>query len=163
MQRAITYRAQKEGVSPSIAESRINRSPDTQMLAERFTAGLRLADVAVGPKPNVLLYVSGSMLGDASGHGGGASRTYRDMSVFNGGKTHALPSMPSGQLSAAQTPPRPPTLFIKVQATVTGATRVAWVATIQCQRTGPNDGLLATELGQLVGGILGKRVESAPL
>jgi hypothetical protein len=34
-------------------------SPDTQKLAQRFIAGLRLAGVAVGSKPNVLLYVTG--------------------------------------------------------------------------------------------------------
>nr|WP_294566632.1 hypothetical protein [uncultured Rhodopila sp.] len=138
-------------------------SADTQKLAQRFNAGLRLAGVAVGSKPNVVLYVTGSTLDDGSGRGGGSARTYSDLSVFNSGKMPKLPPMPSEQSRGDRTPPSLPMLSIKAQATVSGSDRVAWVALIQCKRTGHNDGQLATELGQLVGGILGKRVENTRL
>jgi hypothetical protein len=136
-------------------------SSDTQKLAQRFTAGLRLAGVAIGSKPNVVLYVSGSTLDDGSG--GGSARTYSDLSVFYGSRMPTLPPMPSEPSRGARTPPSRPMLSIKAQATVSGSDRVAWVALIQCKRTGSNDGQLATELGQLVGGILGKRVENTRL
>jgi hypothetical protein len=148
---------------PTVGLDVRDNSPDTRKLAQRFIAGLRLARVAVGSKPNVLLYVTGSMLDDRSGHGGGSARTYSNLSLFNSGKMPTLPPMPSEQLRGGPTPPSLPMLSIKAQATVSGSDRVAWVALIQCKRTGPNDGQLATELGQLVGGILGKRVENAPL
>ena len=105
-------------------------SPDTEKLAQRFIAGLRLAGVTVGSKPNVLLYVTGSTLDGGSDHGGGSARTYSDLSVFNGGKMPKLPSMPSEQLRGGRTPPPLPMLSIKAQATVSGSDRVAWVALI---------------------------------
>jgi hypothetical protein len=148
---------------PTVGLDTRDNSPDTQKLAQGFIAGLRLAGVAVESKPNVLLYVTGSMLDDGSGRGGGSARTYSNLSVFNSGKMPALPPMPSEPLRGARTPPSLPMLSIKAQATVSGSDRVAWVALIQCKRTGPNDGQLATELGQLVGGILGKRVENTRL
>jgi hypothetical protein len=148
---------------PTVGLDVRDNSADTQKLAQRFNAGLRLAGVAVGSKPNVLLYVTGSTLDDGSGRGGGSARTYSDLSVFDGGKMPKLPPMPSEQLRTGRTPPSLPMLSIKAQATVSGSDRVAWVALIQCKRTGHNDGQLATELGQLVGGILGKRVENTRL
>jgi len=138
-------------------------SPDTQKLAQRFIAGLRLAGLSVGSKPNVLLYVTGSTLDGGSGHGGGSARTYSDLSVFNGGKMPKLPPMPSEQVRGGRTPPPQPMLSIKAQARVSGGDRVAWVALIQCKRTGQNEGQFATELGKFVGGILGKRVENGRL
>nr|WP_294524207.1 hypothetical protein [uncultured Rhodopila sp.] len=148
---------------PTVGLDIRDNSPDTQKLAQRFVAGLRLAGVAVESKPNVLLYVTGSTLDAGSGPDGGSARTYSDLSVFSGGKMPKLPPMPSEQFRGSRTPPSLPMLSIKAQATVSGSDRVAWVALIQCKRTGPNDGKLATELGQLVGGILGKRVENTRL
>lgn len=146
---------------PTVGLDIRDNSSDTQKLAQRFTAGLRLAGVAIGSKPNVVLYVTGSTLDDGSG--GGGARTYSDLSVFYGSRMPTLPPMPSNQSPGARTPPPRPMLSIKAQATVSGSDRVAWVASIQCKRTGHNDGQLATELGQLVGGILGKRVENTRL
>ncbi len=148
---------------PTVGLDVRDNSPQTQKLAQRFIAGLRLAGVTVESKPNVLLYVTGSTLDGGSGHGGGSARTYSDLSVLNGGKMPKPPPMPSEQLRGRRTSPQVPMLSIKAQATVSGSDRVGWVALIQCKRTGSNDGQFATELGQLVGGILGKRVENTRL
>lgn len=59
-------------------------------------------------------------------------------------------SAPAGQLLLA----------LRVDATEGKNTRIAWIASLQCQMTGrPDDGSVAQELGRVIGGALGKRVE----
>ena len=88
---------------PTVGLDVRDNSADTQKLAQRFNAGLRLARVAVGPKPNVVLYVTGSTLDGGSNSGGGSARTYSDLSVFDGGKMPKLPPMPSNQSPGGRT------------------------------------------------------------
>ena len=60
-------------------------------------------------------------------------------------------------------PPTPPLLFLRIDATVDTETRISWVASVQCQMIGSDEGLLAQELGRVVGGVLGQRIERRPL
>jgi hypothetical protein len=46
-----------------------------------------------------------------------------------------------------------------VDATESKNTRIAWIASLQCQMTGSDDGGVAQELGRVIGGVLGKGVE----
>lgn len=138
-------------------------SPRALQLAEKFKAGLKLANVATGPEANVLLYVAGSSLGDGGGRGGMSERSYSGMSVFQGGMDPGSPQMPAGRLRGAKTRPSLPTLFIRAEATVVGTKRVAWVASIQCQQTGPDEDRLAVDLGRVIGGVLGKQVTNGRL
>jgi hypothetical protein len=46
-----------------------------------------------------------------------------------------------------------------MDATVGTDTRSAWIASVQCRMTGSDEGDVAQELGRVIGGALGKKVE----
>jgi hypothetical protein len=50
-----------------------------------------------------------------------------------------------------------------VEAKEAGAATSSWVANVRCQTIGTDDGALAQDLGRLIGGALGKRIERGPL
>jgi len=54
-------------------------------------------------------------------------------------------------------------LFLRIDATEGTATRISWVASIQCRMVGSNEGRLAQDLGRILGGALGQRIERRPL
>ena len=66
----------------------------------------------------------------------------------------------TGMKASRSAPAAQPLLALRVDATEGKNTRIAWVASLQCQITGrPDDGGVAQELGRVIGGALGKRVE----
>ena len=140
-----------------------DRSPRNLMLADRFLKGVREAGVAVGQEANVLLHVSTSRLGEtSSGTPRGAERTYSELGgLAGGGMRPRLPPVPTTGMKASRSAPAAqPLLALRVDATEGKNTRIIWVASLQCQITGrPDDGGVARELGRVIGGALGKRVE----
>ncbi len=52
-----------------------------------------------------------------------------------------------------------PLLALRLDAAADKDMRNAWVASVQCQRAGSNEGSVAQELGRVIGGALGKRGE----
>lgn len=139
-------------------------SPDNRQLAERFLAGVRDSGVAVGAQPTVLLHLTVSVLGDTAGRsGGGAESSYDGMGGFQGGMLGSLPDMPTTRLAAPRASSPSRLLFVRVDATEGQATRISWVASMQCQRTTLDDGQLAHELGRVVGSALGQRIERRKL
>jgi len=56
-------------------------------------------------------------------------------------------------------PAAQPLLALRVDATEGKNTRIAWIASLQCQVTGSDEGKVAQELGRVIGSALGKRVE----
>ena len=141
-----------------------DRSPRNLMLADRFLKGVREAGVAVGQEANVLLHVSTSRLGGtSSGAPRGAERTYSELGgLAGGGMRPRLPPVPTTGMKASRSaaPAAQPLLALRVDATEGKNTRIIWVASLQCQMTGrPDDGGVAQELGRVIGGALGKRVE----
>jgi hypothetical protein len=139
-----------------------DRSPRNLTLAERFLGGVREAGVAVGQDANVLLHVSTSRLGEtSSGATRGAERTYSELGgLAGGGMRPRLPPLPTtGMRASRSAPAAQPLLVLRVDATEGKSTRIAWIATLQCQMTGSDDGGVAQELGRVIGGALGKRVE----
>jgi hypothetical protein len=56
-------------------------------------------------------------------------------------------------------PAAQPLLVVRVDATEGKNTRIVWVASMQCQIKGSDDGQLAQELGSVIGGALGKKVD----
>jgi hypothetical protein len=139
-----------------------DRSQRNLMLADRFLSGVRQAGVVVGQDANVLLHVSTSQLGEtSSGATRGAERNYSELGgLAGGGMRPQLPPMPATDMRA----PRPaqtarPLLVLRVDATEGKNSRISWIASLQCQMTGSDEGGVAQELGRVVGGALGKRVE----
>ena len=139
-----------------------DRSPRNLTLAERFLGGVREAGVAVGQDANVLLHVSTSRLGEtSSGATRGAERTYSELGgLAGGGMRPKLPPMPAtGTRASRPAPTAQPLLVLRMDATVGTDTRSAWIASVQCRMTGSDEGDVAQELGRVIGGALGKRVE----
>ena len=139
-----------------------DRSPRNLTLAERFLEGVRGAGVAVGRDANVLLHVSTSRLGEtSSGATRGAERTYSELGgLAGGGMRPELPPMPAtGTRASRPAPTAQPLLVLRMDATVGAETRSAWIASVQCRMTGSDEGDVAQELGRVIGGALGKRVE----
>lgn len=135
-------------------------SPENQHLAAQFLSGVRSAGVAVGSAPNVLLHVSVSGLGGTTNRSTGPSElSYPGMSALQGGLNISPPAMPDTRLTAPRGATTRPTLIIRIDATEGQATRISWVASIQCQRTAADDTQLAYELGRVIGGSLGQRIE----
>jgi hypothetical protein len=132
------------------------------MLADRFLRGVREAGVAVGQGANVLLHVSTSRLGEtSSGATRGAERSYSELGgLAGGGMRPSLSPLPATSMRASRSAPgAQPLLALRVDATESKNTRIAWIASLQCQMTGSDDGGVAQELGRVIGGVLGKGVE----
>ena len=139
-----------------------DRSRRNLMLADRFLRGAREAGIAVGPDANVLLHVSTSRLGEtSSGAARGAERTYSELGgLAGGGMRPELPPMPAtGTRASRPAPTAQPLLVLRMDATVGTDTRSAWIASVQCRMTGSDEGDVAQELGRVIGGALGKKVE----
>jgi hypothetical protein len=139
-----------------------DRSKRNLMLADRFLTGVREAGVAVGQDANVLLHVSTSRLGEtSSGAVRGSERNYSELGgLAGGGMRPRLPSMPATRtMTSRSAPAAQPLLVVRVDATSAKDARIAWVASMQCQMTGSDEGRLAQELGRVIGGALGTRVE----
>jgi hypothetical protein len=142
-----------------------DNSPDHLRRAKRFLAGIREAGVAVGPKPNVLLSISSSRLAVSPEQSGGG-RVDQNSSAFSGLEgvgDQSLPVIPADRLGATTSPPAPPVMIIRVEAKEAQAATSSWVANVRCQTIGTDDGALAQDLGRLIGGALGKRIERGPL
>ena len=139
-----------------------DRSKRNLMLADRFLTGVREAGVAVGQDVNVLLHVSTSRLGEtSSGAVRGSERNYSELGgLAGGGMRPRPPSMPAtGMMASRSAPAAQPLLVVRVDATAVKDARIAWVSSMQCRMTGSDEGRLAQELGSVIGGALGTRVE----
>jgi hypothetical protein len=137
-----------------------DRPPRAQALAERFLAGLNQAGVATGTVPNVRLHVTTYHLGDTSYQPDrGVVSNYPEFAGLQGGLQPALPALPSIGITASPRAAASPLLIVRVDATVEGSTRVAWLASVQCRMTGSDDGQFAEELGLVVGHTLGVATE----
>ena len=139
-----------------------DRSKRNLMLADRFLSGVREAGVTVGQDANVLLHVSTSRLGEtSSGAARGPERSYSELGgLAGGGRLPRLPQMPAaGMRGSRSTPTASPLLALRVDATAGKDARIAWIASMQCRVTGSDEGRVAQELGRVIGGALGTRVE----
>jgi hypothetical protein len=70
--------------------------------------------------------------------------------------------MPETRMGMTSAPPSPPTAIYRVEAKEPAAERISWVANVQCQLLGTDDGAAAEDLGRVIGGALGKRIEREP-
>ena len=140
-----------------------DRSPRNLERAQRFLAGVRSAGVAVADTPNIMLHVSSSRLGEVeTWTNRGAVQSTTELPGLQGGLQPVLPPIPSQGLGVPRSPPPPPLLFVRIDARASDSTRIAWVASVQCQMTGLDEGQLSEDLGRLVGKTLGQRTEQRP-
>lgn len=137
-------------------------SPEHLGLAQRFLAGMRTAGVTVGAQPSVLLSISSTRLDTSDQQPGGAAQVNPDHSNLEGGFQFGLPAMPTTNLTAPATPPAPPLLIFRVEAKEPQEARISWVANVQCQMIGIDDGARAEDLGRVIGAALGQRIDRRP-
>jgi hypothetical protein len=142
-----------------------DRSPRNLMLADHFLAGIREAGVAVGQQPDVLLHIATSRIdGGVSQTSRGSETNFPELEgLKRGGVQPSLPAFPSRRIGDAQPRAAKPLLYLRVDATEGTASRISWIASVQCQIVGPDEGDVAQELGRVIGGALGNRVERRPL
>lgn len=139
-------------------------SADHLRLAERFLAGIRGAGVTVGPQPNVLLSITSSRLDISSTQpAGGAEQNYQGFTGLQDSYQQGLPTIPDSHLTTPSSPPAPPLLIFRVEATEGKAASVSWVANVRCQMVGTDDGARAEGLGRAIGSALGRRIDRGPL
>ena len=140
-------------------------SPANQRLAGRFLDGLRDAKVTVGEPSNVQLHFTTSQLGGTTGQSGFGQeeRSYSEMSGLEGGVPVQMAPMPTTRMTAPRPAPTPPLLILRVDATTADSPKIAWVASLQCRRTDSDDGAFAQQLGRVIGGALGQRIDRRPL
>jgi hypothetical protein len=140
-----------------------DRSPDHLRLGERFLAGMRSAGVDVGPRPNVLLSITSSRLEiPADQPDSRAERDATPPSGLQGGVQQSLPAMPDTYIGETSSPPSPPTAIYRVEAKEPSAAEISWVANVQCKMLGTDEGAAVEDLGRVIGGALGKRIERGP-
>ncbi len=140
-----------------------DRSARNLRLADKFLAGVHAAGVAVGAKPTVLLHVNTSRLNEDSGD---ASRrvelSYPELSGLQGGGQARLPPLPTRGMGTPRSSPSPPLLFLRIDATEGTNPRILWVASVQCRMLASDEEQVAEDLGRVIGGALGQRIERKP-
>ena len=138
-------------------------SPDHLRLARRFLAGMNAAGIASGARPTVLMSILSTRLDTSTNQPStGAEPNAPGFSGVQGSFRQGLPAIPDTRLGATNSPPPLPTVLFRVEATEPRAAHPSWVANVQCQMTGTDDGALAQDLGRVMGGALGRRIERGP-
>ena len=108
-----------------------------------------------------MLHVSTSRLGEAPSRSSpGVEFNYSSLYGLQGGGQPKLPALPTTGIAAQPPPPAQPHLFVRVDATEGEATRISWVASVQCRMVGSDEGQLAQDLGRVIGSALGQRIRA---
>jgi len=145
---------------PVVALDVRDASPRNQRLADRFLAGMREVGIATGTVPNVTLHVTTSQIIDtARGPGRRAERRSAGLSALQSGNLRSRPAMPRDRITAPSPGRAGPLLDLHVYARRANETRVSWWAAVQCRASGTDREQLAQDLGRLIGGALGRRIE----
>lgn len=138
-----------------------DNSPRNVDLAARFKAGLRRAGIAVTGAATVQLSLRATMSGsDGADDPALPPPAGSGFSWGNGGVDQQLPG--ESRFGAGRPGPGPVTLRLRAEIRRSPADPVAWVATLQCARQGSDDRELAYDLGTVIGGAIGRRVERRP-
>jgi hypothetical protein len=144
-------------------------------LAQAFTRGLQEAGQQMQGPPNAILTLSWSITGQggAANDGGGTFTAANAAGQGNwpgsnapwlqGGETAAMPGIPSYTMFSPKPAVQSALLFLRAQLRPTGASVAAWIATVQCTIQPVDNAQLAYRLGNLIGGAMGKEVNSSPM
>jgi hypothetical protein len=133
-------------------------SPRNVDLASRFTAGMQQAGIAVTGVANMQLTLVVT-LSDNSGFGDAAPAPQSDGSFgwWNGGVDRQLPD--ASRFGGSRQTPGPVTVRLRAELRPSLADPVAWVATLRCTMQGSDERQLAYDIGTVIGGAIGRRVE----
>lgn len=133
-------------------------SPRNIGLAAQFRAGMQKAGVTVNDVANTQLTLVATMSGPA-GSGDPARPPPSDSSFswWNGGVDRQLPDQ--SRFGGDRRNAGPMTLQLRAQLRTAPDAPVAWVATLQCAVQGNDERQLAFDIGTVIGGAIGRRVE----
>lgn len=133
-------------------------SPRNLDLAAQFNAGLRRSGVAIDGAPTAQLQLRVTMSGGLSEDDPVAPAGH-SFSWMGGGVQPQYPDETRIGRSRQDAPPV--TVRLRAELRPSPAAPVAWVATLQCARQGDDDRQLAYDIGRLIGGAIGQRVDQA--
>jgi len=151
-------------------------TPTNPGLVQAFTQGMKEAGQNTGTPPTAKLSLTWQVTGQGGGGGsdggsnppGGTAGGWSNWSGSNapwlqGGETAALPGIPSYDMFAPKQAAQSALLFLRAQLQPTGSGEPVWIATLQCTLQPVDNQQLAYQLGYLIGGAIGKRVDNRPL
>jgi len=151
-------------------------TPTNPNLVQAFTRGMTEAGQNTGSPPTAKLALTYQITGQGSGGGGndsrdppgGAAGGWSNWSGSNapwlqGGETAALPGIPSYDMFAPKPAVQSALLFMRAELQPVGSNTPAWIATLQCTLQPVDNQQLAYQLGYLIGGAIGKRIDNNPL
>ena len=145
-------------------------------LGQSFIKGVREAGRRVTGTPTVKLSLSYQVIGQGGGdagggglnQGGGGQTGWSSWSgggaaALGGGQTLALPDFPRYGVLAPQQAVQSALLVLRVEARNTRDNSLDWVASVQCTMRGTDNQVLAYQLGHLIGGAIGRRLDESPV
>ena len=150
-------------------------TPTNPNLVQAFTQGMTEAGQNTSSPPTAKLALTWQVTGQGGGGGndgsdqpGGTAGGWSNWSGSNtpgmqGGETAALPGIPSYDMFAPKQAVQSALLFMRAQLQPVGSNAPAWIATLQCTLQPVDNQQLAYQLGYLIGGAIGKRIDNSPL
>ncbi len=150
-------------------------TPVNTSLGQAFTNGMRESGVRVSGTPTARISLSwqivgqggavppGAGLGRGGGINAGSNRSGGPGAGLQGGMSAALPDFPDARIFGSGQSAQAGLLMLRAVVKNAASNTVDWVATVQCTVRGTDSTLLATQLGQLLGAALGKRVSQGTM
>jgi hypothetical protein len=157
---------------PNVVALDLRDSSDTNVaLARAFTDGMRAAGQRVDGTATTKLTLIYQTIGqnnasdaDSGAPGSGWSDSAGENAPgLQGGQSAALPDMPRYDMFSPAPAPQPVILMLRARLRDAQTDTVDWIATLQCTPQGNDNRQLAYDLGTLIGGAIGKRIDRGPL
>lgn len=127
-------------------------------LAAQFNAGLQQAGIVVTGTPTAQLTLHATFSGNGPDDAAREANPDTSASWWNGGVTQQY--APSSQFGGDGSAPAAATLQLRAELRPSPADPVAWVATLQCTLQGSDERRLAYDIGTVIGGAIGRRVDA---
>ncbi len=138
----------------------LDNSPRNLQLASRFNAGLQQAGIAISGTPTAQMTLTVTL---NSGLGGSdAALVPQQDYSFSWRNGYDLQRPGQTQFGGNRQAPQATTVQLRADLRPSLSEPVAWVATLQCTMQGSDEDQLAFDIGSLLGGGIGKRVDQAP-
>lgn len=141
---------------------------------QAFMSGLRAAGVTTTGTPTALLRVTYQVAGEGGSTPGGPAMSQAGnpqtgwsswsngaQSALQGGISLALPDIPSASMFNPRTKAQSGLLMLRAEIRNSPSEPASWIAVVQCTVRTPDTNRLARQLGYVLGGALGKRVDKA--
>lgn len=135
-----------------------DNSPENTALAAAFTRGMSNAGAQVpgSSAATVKLRLSWQVLG-SGGSSGGSQGGSGAQDFPQGGIDRQAPVIPNQKLFSGGQALQPGLLVFRAEARDPTGSTIFWIGSVQCTLLGSENEMLLYELGQVIGGAIGKR------